>query len=182
MACLDLDPDYVWIKGWGSSQIHFLYSWTCGIHEGDFSYRYLNGDIEVVEYSRSNGSYDGFPYDNYPLIFDPKVFDLEAVGTDDQDIILKLNSPDCDSGFIFSNPRADFLSMPAHQFGGVPYLAAGNDHQKNCVLCKNEMHLIASISNESYSDNEGFSGNDFVQVVYWICPSCQVVSAQNFCD
>jgi len=181
-ACVRLNPESFCIPGWPMPEIHFLYSWKCRIHEGDFSYRYVNGDLEVVEFCKGVGDSEGFPYDDYPVQFDEIRLQLQRMTKEDQSIIIELNDPDCDPDLKYDNERASDLSEPMHQFGGMPYLISPEETSKDCVICGCEMFLTASIGNNSHSNNEGFSGNDFVQVVYWTCPECHVVSARNFCD
>lgn len=181
-ACAQVNPERFWIPRWPVTEIHFLYSWKCNIHKGDFSYRYVNGELEVVEFCKGIDDCEGFPYDDYPVHFDEVRFQLQRMTKEDQALIIELNKSDCDPDFKYDNDRAFELSRPMHQFGGVPYLIAPDDANKNCPICSAEMFLVASIGNDSYSENEGLSGNDFVQVVYWACPECSVISARNLCD
>ncbi|WP_211443996.1 hypothetical protein [Collimonas humicola] len=181
-ARISLGPGGFLVPGWTLPEMHFLYSWKCKIHEGDFSYRYVNGEIEIVEFCKGTDDYDDFPYENYPPFFEQVRLSLQRIEKEDQSIILKLNEVDCEPNFKFNDTRANQLSVPTHQFGGVPYLHFSSAHRKDCVICGHEIPVVASIGNNSYSNNEGFSGNDFVQVVYWACSSCNVLSASNFCD
>lgn len=170
------------IPGWELPDIRFLYSWKCNLHEDSFSYRYLGNSIEVVEYIKGTGDHEGFPYENYPEAFQEVRRELQRVSEGDQQLIRQLNSPDCDPDLEYDNPRARELSTPTHQFGGIPYLVDPELPEKKCILCDKEMLLVAAIGNDSYSNEYGFSGNDFVQILYWACPKCHVVSALNFCD
>jgi hypothetical protein len=179
---VEINAESFSIPGWERDEIHFLYSWKCKIHEDDFSYRYTNAGIEVIEFCEGVDDYDGFPYDDYPIFFPEARVRLLRIQGNDQSIILQLNSSNCDPEFKFGNPRGRQLSIPTHQFGGVPYLVDSSAEGKICAICGNEMPLVASVGNKSFSPNEGFSGNDFVQILYWTCSSCGVVSARNFCD
>jgi len=181
-ARVRIDTGAFSIPDWQLPDIRFLYSWKCNIHEGSFSYRYLRNSIEIVEYIEGTGDHDCFPYENYPEAFQEVHRELKGVSESDQQIIRQLNSPDCDPAFEFSSPRADELSVPRHQFGGIPYLLDPEMPEKECILCDKEMLLVAAIGNDSYSNEYGFSGNDFVQILYWACPKCHVISALNFCD
>lgn len=178
-AQVRLDPEAFWIPDWGRADIHFLYSWTCGICESDFSYQYVDGGLKVLEFGSGNEGFDGFPYEDYPLLFDPVSFALKKISEADRLVILELNKEECTSEYRFSTRRIEQLSVPTHQFGGVPYLFAPG-FAKDCVVCGQEMPVVASIGNGSYSTVEGFCGNDFVQIVYWACIECKVVSALNF--
>lgn len=181
-ARVTLTRDAFWISGWELPEVHFLYSWKCKIHEGDFSYRYINNRLEIIEFCAGTDDSEGFPYDDYPILFDEVSVGLKKIPKEDQAIILELNSPNCDPDLKFNNARADKLSIPTHQFGGEPYLVNPEAAGKNCPVCGREMLEVASIGNDSYSENCGFSGNDFVQVLYWACAPCRVISARNFCD
>ncbi len=66
--------------------------------------------------------YSEFPYENYPESFQEIRFSLKALTNEEQDVILQLNQDDEIS--VFDNPNPEFirLSIPTHQFGGVPFL------------------------------------------------------------
>lgn len=181
-ARLELSHRYLWPDKWPTPCFHFLYSWTCAIHEGDFSYQYAATDIRIIEYNAGDGDYSGFPYDEYPVAFRPKTFDLAPLSEGEQATIVKLNEPDCDPDYQFDDPLAERLSIPTHQFGGTPYLLGAPIDQKLCVLCGAEMGILSSIGDEAHSSNEGFFGNEFVQLIFWVCTNCHVISATNFAD
>jgi hypothetical protein len=181
-ARINLSSENYSIPGWSMSEIHFLYSWKCKIHEGKFSYRYKDDDLEVIEFCKGNDDYDGFPYDHYPILFDEVRLRLRLLTKEEQSMIALLNGPDCPPGLKHDDSLADRLSIPAHQFGGVPYLVDPVASEKDCVVCGKNMPVVASIGNKSYSENEGLSGNEFVQILYWACASCRVVSALNFTE
>jgi len=174
-----------YIPGWELPWIHFLYSWTCAIHEDDFSYQYVveRDSINIIEYHSGVDDYSGFPYENYPVSFPEVHLSLKQLTSEEQAVILQLNEESDES--VFDNPNPEFarLSVPTHQFGGTPFLLSPKHGSKECPVCHQEMILIASMGNESYSDNnEGLSGNEFVQIIFFTCPFCKVVSAKNFYD
>jgi len=41
--------------------IHLLYSWTCGICDGEFTYRESSQGVEILDYTRGPEQRD-FPY------------------------------------------------------------------------------------------------------------------------
>jgi hypothetical protein len=170
------------LPDWEFPWIHFFYSWKCKIHEDDFSYQYSSDSIHIIEYCSGIDDYSGFPYENYPESFPEIRLSLKELTSEEQSVIAQLNQENEMS--IFDNPNPEFirLSIPAHQFGGVPFLLSPESSNKNCPVCYQNMVLIATIGNESYSNNEGLSGNDFVQIIYWACLTCKVISAKNFCD
>lgn len=170
------------LPDWDVPEIHFLYSWKCCISEGDFSYRYVADRLELIEYTTGAGDFDGFPYRHYPVVFPAVRFLLRPVAEGDQELMVRLNGSQVERDVRFEDARADRLSIPTHQFGGMPFLLDPSMEQKPCVLCGGEMELVASIGNQCFSHEEGFFGNDFVQLVYFGCGRCQVLSAVNVAD
>jgi hypothetical protein len=158
--------------------LHFLYSWKCNISMGDFTYRYLGSRIEILDFVEVADDYEGFPYEKYPVVFPSVSFELGPISYSDKLIIAILNDPDGDDEFKFESERASELSIPAHQFGGMPFLLNSNIN-KYCYVCGQEMLLTASIGNNCFSSSNGFFGNDFVQLVFFTCAPCKVVSALN---
>jgi hypothetical protein len=134
----------------------------------------------VMEYERGiDGANQDFPYPGYPVAFEAVNLELERISIDDQSLMLALN---VEPRLAYKNERAKWLYQPRHQFGGTPYLLQGAIEPKHCVVCHEEMQIVASIGNEAYSDERGFFGEDFVQIVYWCCPPCKTISARNYTD
>ena len=178
-AAVRLGANGLAMPQWDVPELHFLYSWKCCINQGDFSYRYTSGRLEIIEYTAGAEDFDGFPYDGYPVVFPAVQFLLRPIPAEDQKLIERLNDPDVDQGFRFDDKRAGELSVPTHQFGGLPFLLHPLASERQCVVCGSEMDLIASIGNNCYSRDEGFFGNDFVQLVFFGCARCRVLSAVN---
>ena len=164
---------------WPLPEINFLYSWTCNIFEADFTYQYKDGSIKILEYGHGGGPDDDFPYQNYPVFFPPIEFDLKQVTDYEQSVIDKLNSPGCGVDYKFKDEITKKLSTPAHHFGGSPFLVDADNSSKICVSCGNNMPLVATIGNQSFSNENGFFGNDYAQIVYFACKICLTVSALN---
>jgi hypothetical protein len=183
LASVLVTQDAFWLPRWESKRVYFLYSWTCSIHEGVFSYRQTGETIEIVEYTGSNKREVDFPYADYPQQFDPVQFDLDPISAADQEILNTLNGPNAaDFELKYEPGRARDLAQPRHQFGGLPFLLQSDACLQTCPICRTDMALIAAIGNENFSTPQGFVGEDFVQVVYWCCEECQLLSAQNFAD
>jgi hypothetical protein len=152
-ASLRLKPDLFWIPKWTAGEIRFLYSWKCNIHLGDFSYRHTSDTVIVMEYQRGvDGAALDFPYADYPIAFEPVVLKVEPIPSDDQRTILALNA---DPQLAYRDSQTERLAQPRHQFGGTPYLLQGKIEAKHCIVCHEEMSVIASIGNEAYSDDRG---------------------------
>jgi hypothetical protein len=168
------------LKGWPSPSIKLLYSWTCAICEGRFSYGQLEESIELIEVERGE-AYSEFPYPHYPNAFREVPARLVALTNEEQASIRRINSAKGDRQFelIYNMPN---LAIPRHQVGGEPYFVSPEMKSSLCPKCQKEMSFLAAIGNNSYCDSFGFTGNDFVQVVYQICAGCGVVSADNYAD
>jgi hypothetical protein len=165
---------------WPLPVVPLLYSWTCAICEGTFSYRQFSGYIEIVEYVQGN-AYADFPYAGYPVSFPEVPVDLIGLSGDEVDVIRKLNSANDDSGLALRR-KFPMLSMPRHQVGGEPYFVSGEILSSRCPCCREEMSFFASIANDSFSPDLEFAGNDFAQLLYEICIHCCVISVSNYVD
>ena len=67
-----------------------LYSWTCDMHQGSFTYRVRPGSVELLDFQQGRAHTD-FPYAGYPDAFAPQFMDLAPIDANDQKIILELN-------------------------------------------------------------------------------------------
>ena len=167
---------------WRGMQISFLYSWKCGIFEGDFSYRVDEGVIEILEFESGAPNVEDFPYSDFPVVFPPKSYQAKSLTLDERDQMALVN------GMTEQNIPVDVdgplwdLTSPRHQFLGVPYLLDPDGCEKNCPQCSKRMFVLATIANQIDGFEEGFFGNDFVQVVYLACNECNILSARNFAD
>ena len=166
------------IPGWSLEHAWFLYSFKCAIYEGVFTYRTKVHSIEILKFEVGHNGHEDFPYDNYPIVFEGVNFESVLISSDEQQKIVSLNQKGVSP---FENKDYENLAMPRHQFGGIPYMLAAVE-DRVCPVCKAQMPLIASIGNESFSSNEGFFGNDFVQVIFWACGPCGILTALNFAD
>jgi hypothetical protein len=154
-----------------------LYSWTCDIHHGTFTYRVGRGAVALLDFQRGQ-AYSNFPYDNYPDSFPPLSMELSPISATDQQIILELNDRDAACA---SPHRRTFLDAPRHQVGGIPRLMQDEEFSFNCPVCTGEMPFLASIADDNGTPR-GFTGNAYIQVVYHLCRACWVVTAYNICD
>jgi hypothetical protein len=156
-------------------RIDLLYSWTCGIAEGDFFYKIISGRLEIITYN-AGSNYDDFPYSDYPESFPPILVDLEEVSEEEENIVKRLN----DGGDFDLRMEYELLSTPYHQVGGEPYFVQ-NYRSENCPICHSEMAFLAAIGNDN-GQPLGFCDNEFVQVIFQICPDCILFVAYNICD
>lgn len=176
LLSLNLEDPCLNIKASLYNRIDFLYSWNCGIVNGDFFYRIKNQSMEILKYEKGSVSYD-FPYAGYPKVFPEIPCYLELVNDKELGDVKFLNKNRRNFKVIstFSG-----LDIPYHQVGGEPYFLQDYCSLK-CPDCDKEMFFIAAIGNENGTPL-GFCGNDFVQVIFQFCPTCSVVGAYNMCD
>jgi hypothetical protein len=178
-AAARMNTQEFFVPDFDETMLHFLYSWKCNISKGDFTYQYIGGRLEILDFVEGQDDFEGFPYENYSILFPAVKFDLRPVSDGDRLLISILNDPEGDNGFKFESERASELSVPAHQFGGLPFLLRSDMDNRCCAVCGREMLLTAAIGNKCFSNDDGFFGNDFVQLVYFTCGPCKVITAVN---
>ena len=106
------------------------------------------------------------------------VFALRIATAEEQMIIKKLNRQDDPISLEDQFPQ---LSVPRAQVGGEPRLMQWPPSTCVCPVCGGPMPLFASIGNENGS-TLGFTDNAFVQMVFFLCDACTVVTAYNVAD
>ncbi|GEM_PF-6184789 len=177
LASIRVDAGAVACKAWGFPDVPLLYSWTCAICEGRFTYKYLGYGIDILKYIPGE-AYSDFPYEAYPDAFDQIAVNLIPLTQQQQRAIISINNPDS----LDSSPQFSYLAVPRHQIGGIPYFIPASPSNSTCPCCGEKMSFFASIGDDTFSDPRGFAGNEFVQLIYEICVACKVVSVDNFCD
>jgi hypothetical protein len=158
--------------------LHLLYSWTCGISEGDFTYRESNQGVEILRYTKGPTQSD-FPYEHYPAFFPPVDLDFQMLTPEEQTVIKQVNRRE--SGSLSRARQFPRLNVPHGQVGGEPRLMQWPLHSCLCTVCGGSMPLLASIGDENGSAR-GFTGNDFVQTIFFLCNECTVITAYNLTD
>jgi thiol-disulfide isomerase/thioredoxin len=73
------------------------------------------------------------------------------------------------------------LDAPRHQLGGEPYLIQPGAGALDCPKCRAELPLLAAVGDDTI-DGRGFTGNDYVQVLYFLCTQCAILAAYQTCD
>jgi hypothetical protein len=158
--------------------LHLLYSWTCGISDRDFTYRESNQGVEILAYTKGP-THSDFPYANYPVFFPRVEVDLQALTPEEQTAIRQMNRREDGSPSVtdqYLRPTA-----PRAQIGGEPRLMQWPLGECLCPVCGCSMPLLASIGNENGCAS-GFTDNDFVQTLFFLCDGCMVVTAYNLTD
>ena len=169
VATLDLSDPRVGISGAKVGLIHLLYSWTCGISDGELTYRESNQGIELLEYTKGPRQSD-FPYENYPVFFPRIEVELEALTAQEQMIINKINSQQDDP--ISLEDQFPRLAVPRAQVGGEPRLMQWPLPEYLCPICGGSMPLLAAVGDENGSAR-GFTGNEFVQMIFFSVPAAR---------
>lgn len=158
--------------------VHLIYCWTCNISQDQFIYKILSDDeIELLKYKKGGRTMD-FPYQNYPQKFQMRKVSLEKIKKSNQETISMINK----SNKTQFDKNVSILKKPRTQIGGIPYLV--QDIKKDipiCTSCKKPMKLFACISDDQ-EHNYLFTGNPFVQVLYFICDKCNLIGAIQRCD
>lgn len=180
VACLDPSDPRLEITECSSGTIPLLYSWTCAVSEGELTYRFSKDDIEVLSAVRRAGSLgQDFPYENYPMFFPSVELELHALNEGEQALIQRMNRRTEDT-FDLEN-QFPHLAAPRSQVGGQPRLMQWPLASCSCPSCGAQMPLLAAIGNENASPR-GFTDNAFVQMLFFLCAPCSIVTGYNICD
>lgn len=162
--------------------VHLLYCWTCSIPYGEFSYRIgFDGSVKILQVPPrkpdSEFGPDG-PYDGYAGIFRHYHVALQPLSETAQHRLEARQAADADE-----NDDAYF----GHQVGGYPFIY--NPTKAFCPKCSKEMPVLAAICDKAAGNedinaeqNETFTGNSGVQMVFLFCRDCSVVTAYHSCD
>jgi hypothetical protein len=173
-VAVGLDP-----SGWGE-KVSLLYSWKCGIFEGDFSYRVNDGAVEILEHASGGPDVEDFPYPDFPIIFPATGHEVRLLSQEERDQMMWINGLTEQAISVKPGDPLWNLSIPRHQFLGVPFLLDPNGCGKRCLQCSRPMLVFATIANQMDGFDDGFFGDDFVQLVYLACSECNILTARNF--
>lgn len=160
--------------------LSLFFCWTCNIAQKPLYYQFsVDGSVSLLEYGCGGGEPD-FPYEDYPVYFPGAPALLVPIPDVFQTILTLLNMGEIYAYAI--HKRHPDLQKPRHQVGGEPFLVQQNpDYEMICPLCKRRMPFWASIGDDCL-DPRGFTGNEWVQVIYNYCQRCRVIGAFQQCD
>ena len=168
--------------------LSLFFCWTCEIAQTPFYYRFTaNGDIGLMKFGEG-GVQLNFPTENYPTFFPQAYFQLRPLTEIEQTVTKELNRGEIPEGEV--DHKTPYLNRPEHQIGGEPFLIQKNpDYQTDawgkevltCPKCKKLMPFLAAIG-ENTKGNQGFSGNEYVQVLFNYCKKDRIVCAFQQCD
>lgn len=157
----------------------FYFCWTCNIAQNKFYYKVLeNSKIEILKYEKG-GVEKSFPYKKYPVYFPERYISLKKISKEEQMILKGLNNEDFD--YYETRKENKSITMPQHQICGEPLLMQSEFDELNCPVCLKRMPFLASVS-DNCADKRGFTGNDYVQVIYYYCGGCFILGTLQQCD
>lgn len=159
--------------------LHLLYCWTCNISQEAFFYKLLNNNEIKITKCGNGGVTNNFPYQNYPNFFPESSGQFKPLSINQQNIIRNVNSGKIDE-YDLNYDDAE-ICIPNHQIGGEPYLIQKELQYIKCIECRSYMMFLGVICDKCW-DHRGFTGNDFVQVIFYFCSHCMQIAALQYCD
>ena len=175
---LEADVRCVRDAGW-KGPMPLLYAWKCAIHLEDFTYQVLDGRLKLLAYGQGPVDVDDFPYPGYPVVFKEQRFEACEVPLSEAAQWSTLNAMTLRDERVDPDSPLWDLAKPRHQFGGAPYLLNPADVEAICPLCSRAMPIFATVADESGTLAQPFFGNEYVQLVYFLCAACRVLTARN---
>lgn len=180
------DPRLEGIHRLNLKHVPLIYCWRCDIAYDHFFYRiHADGKVEVLSFKAGfsqRSECPNWPYEDkpYPDEFPERTAWLKPLSKSDSELIVKINRDNMSPWDL--NPLTRRLGKIQHQLGGKPYLVQGAIHlPPMCLDCRRQMPLFASIANGN-GYLQGFTGEEFVQHLFHICPKCSVVAAYHTID
>jgi len=178
MLLLDTSDERLGLSRLDVPFVHLLFCWTCELAQSRLVYRLLpSGGVELLRYG-TGGVESDFPYENYPPFFQGADVCLQPVPVSEARTIAALSDGSLSMTKLPAKQR--HLSRPRDQVGGNPLFLQGSPAVV-CPECSEPMSFLACCADET-PDGRGYTGNDFVQVVFMLCERDRVVSCFQECD
>lgn len=156
----------------------FLYSWSCAIYGDVFAYRLTGDRVEILRHASGQ---EAPPYAPYPESFPAVGVSLVPISDRQSAIVERLNRGEKSADFYRHGSEEDCISRPKHQIGGKPFLFYPDyAHAAKCPICSDALIFVASFGNDTFSGPPGFVGDEFVQLIYWMCERCDAIVSENF--
>ncbi len=159
------------LSGLPFRMLPLFFCWTCPLAQSNFYYQ-LTGEnaIRILQYGAGETESD-FPYQDYPVSFPLGHVALTPISPDIQQAIHDHNA---NEELVVEFGHSE-VKEPQHQFGGEPLLVQKNpDATMRCFVCKTPMPFLASVGDRCL-DERGFTGNPYVQALYYYCAKCCVI-------
>jgi hypothetical protein len=167
------------LVGWPGAEgiLPLLFCWTCNIAQQPFCYTWFQSGAVRLDRFGSGGASLGFPYAQYPICFPMVEARLVPIERQQQDLIRGINSGEVDLTDAYETSLD--IAKPRHQVGGEPYMVTAweNRHPTPiCCHCEADMQFLASMADYCL-DPRGFTGDEFVQLLYFVCTECRAIEA-----
>lgn len=162
------------------TRLPLVYCWQCSVSQHPFIYSIntTGENINYISYGKGDMYFD-FPYKNYPVSFAESSIQFVPLSSLEQKIIKQYNR---NPNSLLSVPEEfRYLFRPQIQYGGEPYLCQFPLNPLFCPICCGNMFFLCSVTDNAEKDYV-FTGNDYVQVLYFLCPVCSVITAIQMCD
>lgn len=186
---LDVSDERLGLGHLGVPAVHLLYCWRCDVGDLDYTLEQdgsvtVHGEkawrkmlkksgIDPRDVRKEITTNQAFPYERYPDFFPAR-----------RAVLSKLNAREQQSLLAHELGQASKRAkepVSRHQVGGLPFLVQRSDFVPECDECDARLTFLAVIADDC-ADRRGFTGNSFVQVLFFICDRCNRVKAMNACD
>lgn len=154
-------------------RLPLLFCWRCSLAQDVFGYEVCGDEVRIL---RVNSTWfpPGFPYSGYPEAFPETGAELVLVTATEHAAIKEYNRGEL--------PPDELKHVDTrHQVGGEFTLQDALGVDQMICRCGREMPIFARIGNEC-TDPRGICGNDYAQLVYFVCLECSVPAVIQMCD
>jgi hypothetical protein len=195
LALLDVADERMELGATPFRRLSLFWCWTCNLNQNSaraFFYRQITDNQIALIRFEEGGVVTDFPYENYPVSFPERRFDLRPL-TEKEKQAIEWGYREFElEGFeplpndwkypedYLDVTHAEFTKF-SYQIGGLPYLAQLGEARLNCPECGAPMPFLAVIGDDA-GGGASLSGNSFVQHVFHYCRSCFVVGAYSMVD
>lgn len=185
------------------ARLPLYYCWTCARW---LAYQVTASRFTLVARDPTAAFQPDFPYRDYPkqlprvsAVLEPIPADIEKICLAGDEVDPAWLTPQDHKRFAAWSDAPRFVDLHRQQLGGLPHLERGHERHpcpnKKCDWAKTHsgyafggMKELASIHNDPGNhlpliEPVGTrSSNEWVQVVFWICPGCLTIRADQRCD
>ncbi len=149
--------------------------WTCDILRGPLTYELLDRGRRIRLLTYNHGRFQpDTPYPDYPIYFPGTDSGLEEIPAVVSGQVRNLNRRE----IRLSTVDGEAWARPRHQLGGEPFFSGGLPGRRVCQQCGAEMELLGAVADKC-TDARGFASNEFVQLLFWVCPPCRILRGEQ---